>query len=324
MDHPDKVKYNPEELVCRPATAEDFEGVMNINRHVYVKFDYLYGKYMEYYRDPAFKQFVAVYKDLIVSYYCVVWVKKDEVLWTLSIRTMPSFQNLGIIKYLRDYILQYLDFKLPCLRYSKRYLEGFIPKSNKNILMKWNMIGYNISVNDIKRNIHKMKDKLDKPIPYDTHLNDIVHMLQNPECIEEFKKYEPLLHYPGNDWIFYEITRENVVKMVKSYPTFVTMNVKENRIEAISNFSSCPQLGGSLSVEFFYMGQPDISLWKSHVTKCVLRFLEGIKDGIILPLVIHFPDAICRNEAEKFLKPIFGEEFTDFVFKQSVVLDEYL
>ncbi len=68
------------DIVCRKATHEDYDDVMNINRNLYGGLDYLPAMYHHYIDDPARYCYVLIYHRKLVTIY-PLWHNKLQHNW---------------------------------------------------------------------------------------------------------------------------------------------------------------------------------------------------------------------------------------------------
>ena len=91
----------------RLAKLSDYEEVLNIDRAIYGKMDYIPGLYRIYNQDNRHLQFVAESDGKIVAYRGMKYLKNDETYAAYAGRTISEYQHRGINEMMNYYTLFY-------------------------------------------------------------------------------------------------------------------------------------------------------------------------------------------------------------------------
>ncbi|XP_046574644.1 histidine N-acetyltransferase-like [Haliotis rubra] len=91
-------------VIVRRASLEDYNAVLDINRHVYFGLDYLPSQYADMAQDPDFTLYVCEYEGRVIAFEAVCEINGGQTLMMRSARVHEEYQGQGLLMKLRKQI----------------------------------------------------------------------------------------------------------------------------------------------------------------------------------------------------------------------------
>ncbi|XP_071113296.1 histidine N-acetyltransferase-like [Haliotis cracherodii] len=91
-------------VIVRRASMEDYNAVMDINKHVYSGLDYIPSQYLDMAQDPDFVLYVCEQEGKVIAFEAVCEVNGGHTLMMRSARVHKDYQGRGLLLKLRKQI----------------------------------------------------------------------------------------------------------------------------------------------------------------------------------------------------------------------------
>ena len=130
--------------------------------------------------------------------------------------------------------------------------------------MLWTFLTYKTKADSVKSNLHLLENSTNNSLALKLPLHQIIEALTTKESVLKLTTFAPFIFV--DTWNKYSINAENLRLIAMKYNTYVSVD-ENGSCCAFSNGSSMQLIDGTVRVDIWYHGEPDVDMWRCHTVK---------------------------------------------------------
>ena len=305
-------------LNIRLATGKDYNAIMDINRNIYSKFDYLSAVYPKLSHSSDYYHFVTEYQGHIIAYKAYYFNDKHfkNTFLAIAARVHPSYQGSGVLQNLDKYSKEYMN-KITKGKLKIRGIAMVTPNIKKIIetdatiteVMYMNVTKYQIGAKYLSDNLYKLLNTIDESkIISNLSKKEIISVVTSERSVRILSNYSPFIMI-GLVYFPFKVNKGNLELIAMQENTFITMDEQREVCIALSTHDTVTTIDDQIMMSVCYHGKADQRIWECHVIRHMHVVLKDVSQENILRIVIQTPEGLSSEAEADFLRPVFGERF---------------